>query len=261
MSSNTTSNADSPLVLQKKERKKLIIRQVGIHTRLMFVDLVKLIDVSEDTIRRDVNELAEEGMVIRIKGGVMTAAYHHGQHMKTYSQADKMVIADKAVALLKDDMIVLTGGGTSIREFVKRIPDNLRATFITVNPLTAVELLDKPQIKTIMIGGCLSAYSQMVVSGEVYASLANIKADLCILGINAIDSDNGLTDSDWETIQVKKAMMKAARSVVVLTISEKLNSFMQMKIADFSEINYLITELDPQHKLLAPYHSKNVTIL
>lgn len=261
MSTHTPQNADAPLILQKKERKKLIIRQVGIHTRLMFADLVKLIDVSEDTIRRDVNELAEEGLVIRIKGGVMTAAYHLGQQSKTYSQADKLIIADKTVSLLKEDMIVLTGGGTSIREFIKRIPDNLRATFITVNPLTAVELLDKPQIKTILIGGCLSAYSQMVVSGEVFSSLANIKADLCILGINAIDANHGLTDSDWETIQVKKAMMKAAKRVAVLTISEKLNSLMQMKIADFTEIDYLVTELDADHKLLQAYHSKNVTIL
>ena len=134
-------------------------------------------------------------------------------------------------------------------------------TFITVNPLTAVELLDKPLIKTIMIGGSLSAYSQMVVSGEVFASLANIKADLCILGINAIDSNNGLTDSDWETIQVKKAMMKAAAKVAVLTISEKLNSVMQMKIADMSEIDYLITELNADNKILQPYQSKSVTIL
>jgi len=261
MSGNTTFNTDAPQVLQKKERKKLIIRQVGIHTRLMFADLVKLIDVSEDTIRRDINELAEEGLVIRIKGGVMTAAYHLDQHARTYSQADKLIIADKTLSLIKDDMIVLTGGGTSIREFIKRIPDTLRATFITVNPLTAVELLDKPNIKTIMIGGCLSAYSQMVVSGEVFSSLSNIKADLCIIGINAIDSTNGLTDSDWETIQVKKAMMRAAKRIVVLTISEKLNSLMQMKIADLEEIDYLVTELEPDDKLLEPYHSKNVTIL
>jgi DeoR family transcriptional regulator, fructose operon transcriptional repressor len=261
MSTTSSTNPVAPLVLQKKERKQLILRQVGIHTRLMFADLVKLIDVSEDTIRRDINELADEGLVIRIKGGVMTGAYHLAPQSKPYSQADKLVIADKAVSLLKDDMIVLTGGGTSIREFIKRIPAGLRATFITVNPLTAVELLDKPQIKTIMLGGAVSAYSQMVVSGEVFASLSSIKADLCILGINAIDSNGGLTDSDWETIQVKKAMMKAATRVAVLTISEKLNSLMQMKIADITEINYLITELDPGHDLLQSYRSKQVTLL
>jgi DeoR family fructose operon transcriptional repressor len=261
MPNNFVSKAEAPMVLQKKERKQLIIRQVGIHTRLTFADLVKLIDVSEDTIRRDVNELADEGLVIRIKGGVMTAAYHVGQQAKTYSQADKIVIADKAFRLIRNNMIVLTGGGTSVREFIKRIPDSFHATFITVNPLTAAGLLDKPNIKTIMIGGCVSTYSQMVVSGEVYASLANIKADVCILGINAIDIKNGLTDSDWETVQVKKAMIKAAKSIAVLTISEKLNSTMQIKIADLSEIDFLVTELHPDSELLNGYHSKKITIL
>jgi DeoR family fructose operon transcriptional repressor len=261
MPSNSASRTESPTTLQKKERKQLIIRQVGIHTRLMFSDLVKLIEVSEDTIRRDVNELADEGLVFRIKGGVMTAAYHVGQQAKTYSQADKIIIADKAVALLKDEMIVLTGGGTSVREFIKRIPDSCHATFITVSPLTAVCLFDKPHIKTIIIGGCVSTYSQMVVSGDVYASLANIKADLCIIGINAIDIKNGLTDSDWETVQVKKAMIKASKKIAVLTISEKLNSSTQIKIADMNEIDYLVTELHPGNKLLHDYQSKKFTIL
>jgi DeoR family fructose operon transcriptional repressor len=255
------TNGSFPLALPKKERKSLILKQVNIHTRLMFNDLVSLIDVSEDTIRRDINELAEDGQVIRIKGGVMSAAYHYGHDSETYAQTNKLVIAEKVLSLLRDDIIVLIGGGTTIREFVKRIPNTLRATFITVNVLTAVELLDKPMIRTIMIGGQISAYSQMTVSGEVFEYLANIKADLCIMGTNAIDSGNGLTDSDWETIQVKKAMMKATEKVAILAISEKLNSSMQMKIADLTEIDFLITELPPDSLELQPYKSKNLIIL
>jgi len=255
------TNLNLPLTLPKKERKGLILKQVNIHTRLMFNDLVNLIDVSEDTIRRDVNELAEEGLVIRIKGGVMSAAYHYGHDSETYSQSNKLVIAEKALQLLKDDIIVLIGGGTTAREFIKKIPNTLKATFITVNVLTAVELLDRPMIKTIMIGGQVSTYSQMTVSGEVFEYLANIKADLCILGTNAIDYSSGLTDSDWETIQVKKAMIKAAGKVAILAISEKLNSVMQMKIADINEIDFLITELSPESAELQPYKTKNLTIL
>jgi DeoR family fructose operon transcriptional repressor len=257
----TKTSVGMPVSLPKKERKNLILRQVNIHTRLMFNDLVNLIDVSEDTIRRDVNELAEDGQVIRIKGGVMSAAYHYGHDLETYAQSDKLVIAEKALKLLRDDIIVLIGGGTTAREFIQKIPNTLKATFITVNVLTAVELLDKPMIKTIMIGGQVSAYSQMTVSGEVFEYLANIRADLCILGTNAIDASNGLTDSDWETIQVKKAMIKAAEKVAILAISEKLNSSMQMKIADMDEIDFLITELPPDSPELQAYKAKKLTIL
>ena len=250
-----------PVALQKKERKSLILKQVNIHTRLMYNDLVTLIDVSEDTIRRDVNELAEEGQLIRIKGGAMSAAYHYGDDAKTYAQSNKLVIAEKTLSLLQDDIVVLIGGGTTVREFIKKIPATLRATFLTVNVLTAVELLDKPMIRTIMIGGQVSTYSQMTVSGEVFEYLAGIRPDLCIMGTNAIDSNSGLTDSDWETIQVKKAMIKAADKIAIVAISEKLNSSMQMKIADTGEIDYLITELPPDSPELQPYGGKNLTIL
>jgi DeoR/GlpR family transcriptional regulator of sugar metabolism len=254
-------NHPMSVALQKKDRKTLILKEVNIHTRLMYNDLVNLIDVSEDTIRRDVNELAEEGQLIRIKGGVLSASYQYGNDSSTYAQSSKLVIAEKTLPLLREDIIVLIGGGTTVRELIKKIPDTLRATFITVNVLTAVELLDKPMIKTIMIGGQLSPYSQMTVSGEVYEYLAGIRADLCLMGTNAVDSIAGLTDSDWETIQVKKAMIRAAEKVAVIAISEKLNSAMQMKIADIDEIDYLITELSPDDSDLQSYRSKNLTIL
>jgi DeoR/GlpR family transcriptional regulator of sugar metabolism len=247
--------------LSKKDRKNLIVKQVNIHTRLMFADLVNLINVSEDTIRRDVNELTDDGQLIKIKGGAMSAGYINKTEANIYAQSDKSVIAEKALTLLKDDMIVLLGGGTTIREFIKKIPVTLKGTFITVNPLSAVELLQKPLIKTIMIGGQISAYSQMAVSGEVFEYLTNIKADLCIIGTNSIDPVNGLTDSDWETIQVKKAMIKAAEKIAVFAISEKLNTAMQIKIAGLDEIDFLITELDPNSGALQNYHNKHITIL
>lgn len=257
-----TNKATSSTGLSKKERKELIVKQVSIHTRLMFSDLVNLIeDVSEDTIRRDVNELAEAGTLIKIKGGVMSAAYHYGQESKTYAQQNKEIIAEKTLSLLRDDMLVLIGGGTTVREFIKRIPDTLRATFFTVNVLTAVELLDKPLIKTIMIGGQVSTYSQMTVSGEVFEYLSNIKADLCIMGTNALHYSDGFTDSDWETIQVKKAMIKAADKVAILTIAEKLNSTMQIKIADMDEIDYLVTERSPEDAELQAYNTGKLVIL
>jgi DeoR/GlpR family transcriptional regulator of sugar metabolism len=191
----------------------------------------------------------------------MSAAYHYGHQSPTYAQQNKLAIAEKTLPLLRSDMIVLIGGGTTVREFIRKIPATLRATFITVNVLSAVELLDKPMIKTIVIGGQISAYSQMTVSGEVFEYLSNIKADLCIIGTNAIDPLHGLTDADWETIQVKKAMMKAAEKVAILAISEKLNSSMKMKIADLEDIDYLITELPANSPELEAYRAKDVIIL
>jgi len=80
------------------------------------------------------------------------------------------------------------------------------------------------------------------------------------IGTNAIDYSNGLTDSDWETIQVKKADDKSIRESSYTRDLRKLNSSMQMKIADVDEIDFLITELPPDSPELQAYKSKNLTI-
>jgi len=248
--------------LLKKERKDLILKEINIHTRISLTELTDKLNVSEDTVRRDVNELAEEGEIIKIRGGAMSKAYHHNSNLKeTYAHTQKEIIGSKAMSLLRPGMLVLIGGGTTIRELVKLIPDDFSATFMTVNPLTAVELLDKPNIEILLIGGQVSRYSQMMVGGEVHQRLSEIKADLCIIGTNALDTQGGLTDSDWETVQVKKSMIKASAKVAVLSISEKLNSVMKMKVADLQEIDYLITELPSDSAMLSSFKNGKTEVL
>ena len=136
----------------------------------------------------------------------------------------------------------------------------MNATFITVNPFTVMDLVSKPNIETIMIGGKMSSYSQMAVGGDVILKLSEIKADLCIMGTNAIDAQNGITDSDWESVQVKKAMIKSAGKTAIVAISEKLNSTMRLKIVNLGDIKYLVTELDPKDAILTNY-TEGVTLM
>ena len=77
-----------------------------------------------------------------------------------------------------------------------------------------------------MIGGAISPYSQMCISGDVYNTLGSIKADLLILGTNALDIEGGFSDSDWDTVQVKNDD-KSITKVAILTISEKLNTVLK----------------------------------
>ena len=252
--------ATTPLL--KRERKELILREINVHTRASFADLSSLLNVSEDTIRRDLTELAEEGFLTKIRGGAMTRANHYSSpSAQVYAREAKQIIAQKALSLVENGMLILTGGGTTIREFIRYLPDSVQLTFVTLNPLTAVELLDKPNIEVILIGGPVSKYSQLTIGGEVHQRLSEIKADLCLLGNNALDVEGGFTDTDWETVQVKRAMMKSAKKVAVLTISEKLNASMRFKIAALDEINYLVTELDPHASSLAAYSARGVQVL
>ena len=84
---------------------------------------------------------------------------------------------------------------------------------------------------------------------------------ICFLGANGIDAKEGITDSDWEVVQVKKAMVKSSAKVVILSISEKLNSVQKMKVCGLNQITHFITDLDPQHPNLTNFNDFNIQIL
>ena len=246
----------------KEERHAYILHQVNLHNKVLSSHLSEQIQVSEDTIRRDLAELAQEGKIIKVHGGALSNSFHQGiTSQDVYAVNDKKTIALKAVELIHDGMFVLTTGGTTIAELARVLPRDLQATFITVSLPAAFEYANHPNIEVIVIGDKLSKGSKITVGGEAISKIKMIKADLCFLGNNAIDVEDGLTDNDWDVVQVKRAMISTAKKVVVLTISEKMNTSEQLKICDVDEIDILITELPPDAKKLQPYKKKGIQIL
>ena len=160
------SNENEVQNYSKEERKNLILKEINLHTRVSFETLSSKLFVSEDTIRRDINELESESLLIKVKGGAMTKAYHHMSANQTYAREAKQIIAQKTLSLLRNGMVLLIDGGTTIREFIRLIPNDLNLTIFTVSVLSAVELLDKPNVKVIMIGGSISSFTEMCVRVE-----------------------------------------------------------------------------------------------
>ena len=87
-----------------------------------------------------------------------------------------------------------------------------------------------------------------------------MKADICFLGTNAIDIQYGITDNDWEVVQLKKAMIESSKMVVCLSIAEKVNSVQPIKVCELKEIDMLITELPADDLLLKPYIDAGVRV-
>jgi DeoR/GlpR family transcriptional regulator of sugar metabolism len=246
----------------KKERHAFILKQVNLHNRVLSTDLCLLLGVSEDTIRRDLNELAEAGKIEKVHGGALSVSFSGAYHQEQiYAVEKKKIIAEKACSLIKDNMLVLVGGGTSIREMVRLLPLGLSATFCTISLTIAEELLRHQSLDVIMLGGKISHSSKVVTDGDVFFKLAELQFDLCLMGSNGIDVEKGLTENDLEIIPLKRAMIKASRQTAVLAISEKLNTCQRGAVCPLSQIDYLITELDPQDKLLCNYVSDGRTIL
>jgi len=245
----------------KKERQEFILREINLHNKVLTSDLCEAINVSEDTIRRDLSELAETGDIIKVHGGALSKSFHVSfQTNGVYSHDNKKLIAQKAVTLIRDGMFVLTTGGTTIIELAKALPHHLRATFTGSLP-AAMEYIQHPSIEVIFIGDKISKNSKITVGGDAITKIKQISADICFLGVNAIDAEAGLTDNDWEVVQVKRAMMQSAKKIVALTIAEKINSLQKIKIAGIEELDAMITDMDPADKIFDAYRQKGVQIL
>ena len=200
----------------KRERQAYILHQVNLHNKVLSTDLSQHINVSDDTIRRDLQELAEAGKLIKVHGGALSPSFHHGNQSSKdlYSSTQKRIIAQKASTLIKDGIFVLTGGGTTIIELAKSLPPELHATFISGSIPAIYEYMNHPNIDVIVIGDKISKNSKITVGLEAISRIRQLRTDLCFLGINAINLDNGVSDNDSDVVQIKKAMLESSQRLV-----------------------------------------------
>ncbi len=246
----------------KSERQAYILHQVDLHNKVLLTDLSEQVSVSNDTIRRDLQELADLGKVIKVHGGALSPSFHNGHqsNREVYAYNQKKIIAKKAASLIKDGMFVMTGGGTTIIEMARALPQSLHATFISGSIPALFEYSSHPNIEVIAIEGKVAKNSKITVGSEAISKIREFRVDLCFLGINAINLETGISDNDWDIVQVKKAMIDASKKLVCLTILEKINSRQPIQICDLKRIDTLITEGSSGDPLLKSYINAGIEV-
>jgi DeoR/GlpR family transcriptional regulator of sugar metabolism len=247
----------------KKERQAFILNQVNLHNKVLSSTLSQQMNVSEDTIRRDLQDLANEGKVLKVHGGALSQSFSHVGYAPNhvYAYDSKKTIAQKAVTLIHDGMFVLTSGGTTIIELARSLPPQLKATFISGSVPAILEYMLHPAVDVILIGDKLSKNSKITIGIEAINQIKRIRAHYCFLGVNAINVEDGITDSDWDVVQLKKAMIESSQKVVCLTIAEKLNSLQPIHICEINKIDILITDLPPDDPALKPYRDAGIEVM
>ncbi|MGY6557967.1 MAG: DeoR/GlpR family DNA-binding transcription regulator [Nitritalea sp.] len=247
----------------KEERQKYILDQVHLHNRVLLTDLSEHLSVSIDTVRRDVKELDKEKKLRKVHGGATSIGFLTASpnDASIYLHGKKIVIAEKAVQLIREGMVLLMSGGTTNLEVVKLFPRKLQFTVITPSLHVALQLMEFPLIEVIFLGGKLMHDAKFAIGGTVIHALRDIRADLCFLGTGYVDPRHGLTEFDWEVVQVKRAMLQSARQTVLLTVSDKLYSVQRYKTCALDEVHTLITELSPQDPLLRDFQGLALQLL
>lgn len=247
----------------KEERHQTILNEVALHNRVLLTDIAEILNVSIDTIRRDVKELDAENRLRKVHGGAISLGFINNstRNSNVYKLEEKKAIAEKGVALLKDGNVILIDGGTTCLELATQLPHHLSLTCFTLSLPVALELLTKPNVEVIFIGGQLSKDAQIAIGANAVHNLSKIKVDYSFIGTGYVDPVYGLTEFDWDIVQIKKAVINASKKTILLSISEKLNSQHRYKTCDVSAIDILVTELAPDNQLLKSFKNQNINIL
>lgn len=208
-----------------KQRKSLLLERLSQDGRIVAKDLAAELGLSDDTIRRDLRELAADGLLQRVHGGALPAAPAEADltTRQSIASASKRQVGKKAASLIEPDSVVILDGGTTTQQLVNHLPKDVRCTIVTHSPTIAVALADHTCIKVVMIGGVLFRHSMVNIGAATVEALRNIRADCYFMGVTGISITDGLSTGDLEEAHVKRALSGSAVETVILGSAEKLN--------------------------------------
>jgi DeoR/GlpR family transcriptional regulator of sugar metabolism len=237
------------------QRKHFILSRLERDGQIIAKAISTELGLSEDTIRRDLRELAQEGRLMRVHGGALPsspAEVDFGGREALASEA-KTAIGRAAADMIQPGQVVILDGGTTARELARQIPEGLFATVVTHSPTIAVALASHPKLEIILIGGRLFKHSVVSVGAAAVESISRIRAHVYFMGVTGIHAEVGLSTGDFEESRIKRALMGVAAETIVLASPEKLNAASPYIICSLDEIDGMVVPAATSHETLAPY--------
>lgn len=245
------------------QRKQQILVLLAAEKQVMSSELSQRFAVSEDSIRRDLRQLAGEGLLQRVHGGALpvSAAIAPFETRKNVQISSKRVIAQKAVQLIQPGQVVIIDGGTTTTEMVKLLPHDLAFTVVTHSPGIAVALVEYPLVEVIIIGGVLYRHSVVALGAAALEAIARINADIFFMGVTGVHQTAGLTTGNYEDAGVKRALSARAAETVVMVSNEKMNSASAFAIGDLALASTLIVDAEPDAEMSQLLRKKHISVL
>ncbi|PZG40659.1 DeoR/GlpR transcriptional regulator [Listeria ivanovii] len=247
----------------KKERHIYILKEVQSEGRALVAELTKKLNVTEDTIRKDMQELSAQGLIRRVHGGALSIVDDKIDFETRIDQnaSIKEHLAELAIPLLENISVIFIDGGTSNLKFAEKIPPHFKGRVITNSPSVALALCNHPNIQINLLGGELNKKSRVSTGTFTLQEVEKIYVELCLLGISSIDSNYGITVSSFEESLLKKQLIKQSSQVVSLVTSEKLEKISTFFVDKSTALDYMVTEKSVNKSILSAYENIGMKII
>ena len=229
------------------ERRKIILEKLQNDKKVIVSQLSAFFSVSDETIRRDIDKLCQEGFASKSYGGAIlneNAVDMPFNIRKTQNQSEKKIIAEHIEKLVKDGESIMLDASTTAVFVARALKSKSRLTVLTNSIEVMLELSDKPEWTIIAAGGHLIGDYLAFTGQRTIKEISTFRADKLIFSCKGIDSE-GIFDSNDDFAQVKQAMLKSAKTKILAVDSSKFDSTAFYKITDFADVDILITDTCP----------------
>jgi DeoR/GlpR family transcriptional regulator of sugar metabolism len=238
--------------MSAKDRINTIKQIVTNEKKVTVSNLSEIFQVTEETIRRDLEKLEVEGFVTRTYGGavanekVQSDAIHFYKRAQSYL-AEKQQIALKVIPLLEGKATISADSSTTVMELLKLLKDRVDLTLLT-NSTQALHELSQSDIKVVSTGGEFNKSTLSLQGSLTKENIEKYHVDIFVMSCKGLDMESGALDSNESEAEIKKLMLRQASEVALLVDQSKFDKKAFVKLMDLEYVNYIITDKKPNNK-------------
>jgi DeoR/GlpR family transcriptional regulator of sugar metabolism len=245
------------------ERRTLLLDRLARDGKVVAKEVAGELGLSEDSVRRDLRELAREGLCQRVYGGAVPAspAVVDYAARRAVAPQSKRRVGAAAAALVRPGAVVVVDGGTTALALVQSLPGDLDCTIVTHSPTVAAALVDHPTAEVLVLGGRLFKHSAVACGAATVEAANRVSADLCFLGVTGVRADQGLTTGDAEEAAMKRVLAGRAAETYVLGSAEKVGMASRYQVLPLAEVAGVVTDAASDHPEVVALRALGVAVV
>jgi DeoR/GlpR family transcriptional regulator of sugar metabolism len=248
--------------LMPAERQKEILERIRKDGRVLATDLAREFSTSEDTIRRALRELAAQGLCARVYGGALAISPASGTLLQRSGEAveRKLALGQTLAAIIQPGQFVFIDAGSTNLSAARSLPKNFGLTVATHDPMIGAVLAERTDLTLVTIGGQVNPLIGAAVDGRALRQVLELRPDLLLLGICAIDADDGIAAFQSEDAQMKSALLERSGSVAIAVLNEKLSASAPFQVAAVDVVGDFVVEEDAPKQVMLDFESRGIRV-
>jgi DeoR/GlpR family transcriptional regulator of sugar metabolism len=245
------------------QRQSIILDLLRREGQVIAKHVAEEFNLSEDTIRRDLREMAAQGLLKRVHGGALPLSPELPGFTARVSVAsdEKQALGAYAAGMIRPGQTIFLDGGTTTAEIVRHLPRDFTFTIVTHSPTIAGELEHHPTAEVILIGGRLYKHSMVATGASAIVAISLVRPDIFFLGVTAVHPAHGLSTGDFEEATIKRHITQCSVETYVMLTQEKLDAVSPCHVVSLSAISGLIVPASVPEERLKPYRNAGAAVL